>query len=157
MARYDHLPIWKDAVALTALLEEVVRHLDANHPWFARYAQPPVAQIRSGRICPRYHKYALGADLRRQAYAVCRGVVVANGERDGRLAAVERLVLAVEELKLLIQMGKEVRAFASFREFERAAELAVALSKQSGGWRRALAEGAGASKRPEGAPRGAAP
>jgi hypothetical protein len=133
MARYDHLPIWKDAVALTALLEEVVRRF------------------------PRYHKYALGADLRRQAYAVCRGVVVANGERDGRLAAVERLVLAVEELKLLIQMGKEVRAFASFQEFERAAELAVALSKQSGGWRRALAEGAGASKRSEGAPRGAAP
>ena len=60
------------------------------------------------------------------------GVVVANGEQDGRLAAVERLVLAVEELKLLIQMGKEVRAFASFQEFERAAELAVALSKQTG-------------------------
>jgi hypothetical protein len=46
MARYDHLPIWKDAVALAALLEEVVRRF------------------------PRYHKYALGADLRRQAYAV---------------------------------------------------------------------------------------
>lgn len=27
MARYDHLPIWKDAVALTALLEDVVRRL----------------------------------------------------------------------------------------------------------------------------------
>ncbi len=133
MARYDYLPIWKDAVALAALLEEVVRRF------------------------PRYHKYALGADLRRQAYAVCRRVVVANGERDGRLAAVERLVLAVEELKLLIQMDKEVRTFASFQEFERAAELTVALSKQSGGWRRALAEGAGASKRSEGAPRGAVP
>ncbi len=64
-------------------------------------------------------------------------------------------MLAVEELQLLIQTGKEVRAFASFQEFERAAELAVALSKQSGGWRRALlAEGAGALKRSEGAPRG---
>lgn len=81
MARYDHLPIWRDAVALAVLavlLEEVVRRFS------------------------RYHKYALGADLRRQAYVVCHGVVVANGERDGRLAAVERLVLAVEELKLLI-------------------------------------------------------
>jgi hypothetical protein len=56
MARYDHLPIWKDAVALTALLEEVVRCLDANHPWFARYTQPPVAQIRSRRICPALPK-----------------------------------------------------------------------------------------------------
>lgn len=58
MARYDHLPIWKDAVALATLLEEAVRRF------------------------PRYHKYALGSDLRRQAYVVCRGVVVANGERE---------------------------------------------------------------------------
>ncbi len=83
MARYDHLPIWKDAVALAALLGKVVRRLDTNHPWFARYAQPPVAQIRSGGIRPRYHKYALGVDLRRQVYAVCRSVMVANGARDG--------------------------------------------------------------------------
>jgi hypothetical protein len=55
MARYDHLPIWKDAVSLAALLEEVVRRF------------------------PRYHKYTLGADLRRQAYAVCRGVVAEDG------------------------------------------------------------------------------
>lgn len=81
---------------------------------------------------------------------------MANDARDGRLVSVERLVLAMEKLNLLIQMGKEVRAFASFQEFERAAELAVALSKQSGGWCRALAEGAGVSKRSEGAPRGAA-
>ena len=114
LARYDHLPIWKDAVALATLLEEAVRRF------------------------PRYHKYALGTDLRRQAYAVCRGVVVANGEREGRARAVERLAVTVEKLKLLVQMGKEVKAFASFKEFERAAELAVALSKQSGGWRRSL-------------------
>jgi hypothetical protein len=30
-------------------------------------------------------------------------------------------------------MAKEVKDFACFKEFERAAELAVALSKQSGG------------------------
>lgn len=133
MARYDHLPIWKDAVALATLLEEAVRRF------------------------PRYHKYALGTDLRRQAYAVCRGVVVANGEREGRARAVERLAVTVEELKLLVQMGKEVKAFASFKEFERAAELAVALSKQSGGWRRSLtgdeagtSPGDGLKVRPEG-------
>ncbi len=58
MARYDPLPIWKDAVTLAGVLEEAVRRF------------------------PRYHKYALGTDLRRQAYVVCRGVVVANGERE---------------------------------------------------------------------------
>jgi hypothetical protein len=98
MARCDHLPIWKDAVSLAVLLEEAVQRF------------------------PRYHKYALGADLRRQAYAVCRGVVAANGERDGRAQAVKRLAVAVEQLKLLVQMGKGVKAFASFKEFEREAD-----------------------------------
>ncbi len=70
MARYDHLPIWKDAVTLAGVLEEAVRRF------------------------PRYHKYALGTDLRRQAYAICRGVVVANGERERREQALDRLILA---------------------------------------------------------------
>ena len=56
MARYDHLPIWRDAVSLTVLLEEAVRRF------------------------PRYHKYALGTDLRQTAYAVCRAIVSANAE-----------------------------------------------------------------------------
>ncbi len=51
-------------MALAALLEEVVRRF------------------------PRYHKYALGADLRRQAYAVCCGVVQA-GEGSERLQAAD--------------------------------------------------------------------
>jgi hypothetical protein len=54
MARYDHLPIWRDAVRLATLLEEAVRR-------FGKTPSPP-----------RHHKYALGADLRRQHYAVCR-------------------------------------------------------------------------------------
>jgi hypothetical protein len=87
-------------------------------------------------------------------------VVVANGERERRAQALDRLVLAVEEIKLLIQMGKEVRAFASFKEFQRAAELSVALGKQSGGWRNALVGGepqASRQQRPAGAPRVDAP
>lgn len=70
MARYDYLPIWRDAARLATVLEEAVRRFQ------------------------RYHKYALGADLRRQAYAVCRGVVVANSEREGRARSVERLTIA---------------------------------------------------------------
>ena len=112
MARYDHLPIWRDAVSLTTLLERAVRQF------------------------PRYHKYALGSDLRRQAYDVCRTVVAANAATAHRADAVERLCLLIEALKLWVQMGKALKAFANFNEFERAAEFAVARSKQSGGWRR---------------------
>jgi hypothetical protein len=75
MARYAHLRIWKDASSLAVLPEEAVRRF------------------------PRYHQHALGADLRRQAYApqgnsdflwpeghersyaVCQGVVAEDGYR----------------------------------------------------------------------------
>jgi hypothetical protein len=135
MARYDHLPIWKQAVELTRRLEESVRRF------------------------PRYHKYALGSDLRRQAYRVCRLIVAANAAQERREQVLDRLAAEVDALKLLIQMGKEVRAFTNFNDFQGAAEGAVALGKQCGGWRRSLAPVArrGAGQRPEGASRGTPP
>ncbi len=134
MARYDHLPIWKQAVSLTRILEESVRRF------------------------PRYHKYALGTDIRQQAYKVCRLIVAANAATDQRGRVLDRLVTEVDALKLLIQMGKEIRAFTNFNDFQSAAESAVALGKQCGGWRRSIAPASrkGAGQRPEGAPQGAA-
>ena len=110
MARVDHLPIWRDANRLLVVIEEAVRRF------------------------PRYHKYTLGTDLRRQAMVVCRLITRAYHEKDNRSQQVRRLSLAVDDLKVLVQLGKEVRAFHSFKEFQTAAELAVALGKQSGGW-----------------------
>ena len=90
------------------------------------------------RRFPRYHKYTLGSDLRRQAMQVCRLVNRAWRDQRGRSSHVEHLVMAVDEFKLLLQVGKEVHAFTGFSQFQQLAELAVALGKQSGGWRRRL-------------------
>jgi hypothetical protein len=121
-ARQAQLPIWRDANRLLLEIEQAVRRF------------------------PRYHKYALGTDLRRQAMAVCRCIVrAAAAQGDARERLLERLVLTVEDLKLSIQLAKELQAFASFAEFARAAELAVAVGKQSGGWRKS----ARARARPE--------
>ena len=54
MAQYQHLALWKQTVSLTVFLEEAVRRF------------------------PRYHKYALGTDLRRQIYLVSRLIVLTN-------------------------------------------------------------------------------
>ncbi len=94
MARYQHLPIWRDANRLLILIEQTVRGF------------------------PRYHKYTLGSDLRRQAMLVCRLIIRANNTRAGREQALERLVLAVEDMKVLIQLGKELEAFQSFKVFQ---------------------------------------
>lgn len=122
MARYDHLPIWKTAMDLAVGLEGAVRRF------------------------PRYHKYTLGADLRRQALRICSLVVRANNAQDERARVLDQLILAVEELKTLLQLGKELRAFANYHDFVQAAEQAVSLGRQSGGWRRRA--------RPEASPQG---
>ncbi len=115
MRHLNHLPIWRDANRLLVAIEQAVRRF------------------------PRYHKYALGTDLRRQAMAVCRLILRAADKDDGQLARVCRVVDAVDDLKLQIQLGKELEAFASFAEFQVIAELAVTVGKQSGGWRKRLA------------------
>ncbi|HEB87395.1 MAG TPA: four helix bundle protein [Gammaproteobacteria bacterium] len=86
MARMDHLPIWRDANRLLVVIEEAVRRF------------------------PRYHKYTLGTDLRRQAMGICRLIVRAYNEKTNRPRHVRRLSLAVDDLKVLVQLGKEVRA-----------------------------------------------
>lgn len=110
MARYDHLPLWHAALKTAVAIERAV----------ARF--------------PRAHKYGLGADLRRQGQRVCALVVRANAARSERAQTVERLVYSVEELKLLVQLGKEIRVYASFAEFEEIARSVVDLGRQSGGW-----------------------
>lgn len=102
--------IWADAMALATEIEVAVRGF------------------------PRTHKYALGTDLRRQAALVCRRVARAARFPEGRVDALHALVLAVEDLKISIQLAKEVQAFASFAQFQRVVELAVRVGKQSGGW-----------------------
>jgi lipid-binding SYLF domain-containing protein len=113
MSRYRHLPIWKAAMDLAVHLEHAVRRF------------------------PRYHKYTLGSELRQTAQRVCRLVARANDARaELRVLALDDLVLSVEEMKTLLTLAQEVKAFANFNEFAGAAELTVSLGKQSGGWRR---------------------
>jgi hypothetical protein len=91
------------------------------------------------RNFPRYHKYALGADLRTLAREICsqvRRAAACQGEQ--RRSRVEGLSDSIDELKLLLQLGKEVRAFHSFAQFEQLVLLSVALGRQAGGWRRRL-------------------
>ncbi len=113
MAHYRHLPIWKAAIDLAVHLEHAVRRF------------------------PRYHKYTLGTELRQTSQRLCRLVARANtAQAQGRLAVLDQLVLGVEEMKTLLMLAQEVRAFAHFNEFANATDLVVALGKQSGGWRR---------------------
>lgn len=107
-------PLWRDSSRLMVLIEDAVRQF------------------------PKYHKYALGADLRRQAMGVCRLILRAYSANNDRQRQIERLIIAVDDLKLLIQLGKEIKAFKSFNQFQLIAELSVSVGRQAGGWLKRL-------------------
>lgn len=88
------------------------------------------------RSFPRYHKYSVGEDLRRDARAVARSAIRAWRDHEHRGERLEALTAAVDDLKLTLQVAKRVEAFKSFRQFEALARVVSNLGRQCGGWQR---------------------
>jgi 23S rRNA-intervening sequence protein len=124
-------------------------------PIFRAAMDAAVRVDRAVQRFPKGHKYALGTKLRDASADIIVLVARAN-RRAGRAQSLAALCDRVEELKLLLQLGKEVRAFQSFREFAEVMEQVVALARQAEAWRRATTS-ASNTTRPEperSAPRG---
>lgn len=79
-------PLWRDANQLLLAIEQAVRRF------------------------PRYHKYTVGTELRQQAMRICRLIVRAYNDKAQRFYYVERLNNAVDDLKIQIQLAKELQA-----------------------------------------------
>jgi len=88
------------------------------------------------RHFPRYHKYQVGADLRDGARDVARLAHRAWRDSGRKVQWIQQLVFAVDDLKLTLQLSKEVRAFKSFAQFEALARTVSDLGRQCGGWQR---------------------
>lgn len=85
---------------------------------------------------PRVHQYALGAALRRSAQQILGGVMRCARAREQREGELERLMLLIEQTKVQLALAAELKVFASFQHFARAAEQVVSLGKQSEGYLR---------------------
>ncbi len=88
------------------------------------------------RAFPRYHKYNVGADLRRDARDVARAAIRAWRDQAQRGDRLEELSAAVDDLKLTLNLAKRVEAFKSFRQFEALARVVFNLGRQCGSWHR---------------------
>ncbi|WP_223571772.1 four helix bundle protein [Xanthomonas citri] len=84
----------------------------------------------------RYHRYAIGTDLRKQAMTVYRNANRAWRDRENQARWVRQLVWDIDELKQHLQTAKLLNACSSFRQFEMLARLAEQLGAQAGGWHR---------------------
>ena len=118
-SHYERLPIYKSAMDLALKIDGVAKKL------------------------PRYHKYTLGQELRQQAMDLVLFVARAN-RREDRAYWVTELCYRTEDLKITCNLGRELRAFNSFKQFAQVMQQVVDVSRQAQGWRRSLD-----SKRPE--------
>ncbi|MGK5092444.1 four helix bundle protein [Deltaproteobacteria bacterium TL4] len=109
MAYYENLPIYKKTMELAVLIENMVRD-------FARY-----------------HKYSIGQDMRELSRQLVTSVIKANSEQD-KYASLTELRNQSEAMKTTLLIGKEIKAFKSFAQFQQAAHLITDICKQSEGW-----------------------
>ncbi len=113
MARYEHLPIYKQALDVAVHFEKVVAGFS------------------------RYHKYTLGTELRNKSREIVSLIVKANAAQDKRPQLV-KVREALDELLILVRISKEAKAFKSFKSFQYAIEQVVSVCRQNEGWLRSL-------------------
>lgn len=122
MAQAEHLPIYKSAYDFCLYAEQVVRNFS------------------------RYHKYSIGTDLRDGARRVLKLIVRANSRHD-KVPVLLQIREEVEELKVLLRLCHDVKAFAKFSSFEHAITAVTEIAKQNEGWLKSQRQG----QRPTGA------
>jgi hypothetical protein len=106
MAQTEHLPIYKAAYDLCLYFEQVVRNFS------------------------RYHKYSLGQDLRDGARRVLKLIVRANARRE-KESVLLQIREEVEELKVLLRLCHDAKAFPNFNSFEHGIRLVTDIAKQT--------------------------
>ena len=106
-ARYSG-QVYKRAYDLCLYLEQIVGN-------FSRYQKPVLSSEQRERI----EGYSLGTDLRDGARRVLKLVVRANARHD-KVPVLLQMREEIEELKVLLRLGHDVKAFANFNSFEHA-------------------------------------
>lgn len=108
MSYYEHLPIYKSALDLCIYFEKIVVGFDRNH------------------------KYVIGADLRRLSTKAVMLIIKANDVRN-KIPLLLELKDVLEEIKILIKICKEVKAFNGFKSFVFSVKLVDGVIRQTGG------------------------
>ena len=104
MARYEHLPIYKQALDVAVHFEKVVAGFS------------------------RYHKYRLGTELSNKSRQAVPLIIKDNAAHDKR----EQLLAlrdCLDELLIVMRIAKEARAFKSFESFTYAVERFTGASR----------------------------
>jgi hypothetical protein len=111
MSLYEQLPVYKKALDLTVYFNTIVRHFD------------------------KHSKYTIGAELCNLSRKILILIARANAKQE-RQAKLQEAIELLEELKILIHVCKEIKAFRSSNSFEFATRKTIEVAKQCEGWLR---------------------
>ena len=111
MGIHENLPIYKKALDLAVYIETIVMNFS------------------------RYHKYAIGTELRNSSRKLLLLIAKANQVKDKKDLLLE-LRDNITEVKNIIRICKELKVFRSFKSYEFATRLTIDVAKQCEGWLR---------------------
>ena len=107
--KYENLPIYKSAMNFCVYVETIVKSFD------------------------KYNKYTIGGDLRESSKQLLFLIHRANMKEEKEKELLN-LRDKCEDVKMLVQLAKELQAFKSFKQFEQSSKLLVEICKQSQAW-----------------------
>jgi hypothetical protein len=106
-------------------------------PPIVKLAETVLVEIEQAvSVFPRFHKYSIGEELREDARKVARLAHRAWRDQKHKGDWINRLVYAVDDLKLSLQVSQRIKAFRSFAQFEPIARNVSNLGQQCGGWQK---------------------
>ncbi|NUM37168.1 MAG: four helix bundle protein [Candidatus Brocadiae bacterium] len=123
MAQSEHLPIYKAAFDLLLNIEKIA----------AKFS--------------RSNKFIYGTDLRNKAKDVIMLIVRANNVLN-KCPILEEMRIQLEELKVIVRICMEIKAFPNFNSFEILINQIVEIAKQNEGWIRSLSKRSGQNYQP---------
>jgi hypothetical protein len=106
---YENLPIFRSAMNLAVYIETIVKSFE------------------------KYHKYTIGENLRQRSQKMLFLISQANMAKD-KSKRLYQLRDMCEMLKITIWLAKELKAFRSFKQFERCSKLTIEVCRQSQAW-----------------------
>ncbi len=81
----------------------------------------------------KYHKYTMGIELRVKSKEILFLINRANVSVN-KIEALAELRDSCEDMKMLIQLGKELKVFRDFSQFEHSSLMSVSLCRQAQAW-----------------------
>ena len=110
----NQLPIFRSALELCVYIETIVKGFD------------------------KYHKYTIGEDMRKFSKDILFIINRVGLSRD-KVRVLIKLRDRCEDMKMLLLISKELKAFKSFKQFEQTSKLSAGICKQAQGWLNATA------------------